>query len=79
MKIAELVADHGRYGGRQIVPAAWIETIISQHIGIPDRRAPGSGYGYFWWLGSAEGVNWIAAIGNGGNASGSSHPSIYSL
>ena len=66
MKIAELVAEHGQYWGRQIVPAEWIETITREHIGIPDVRAPGNGYGYFWWLGRSEGVNWIGALGNGG-------------
>ncbi len=66
MKIAELVADHGQYRGRQIVSAAWIDTITAEHIGLPDPRAPGSGYGYFWWLGRTEGVNWIGALGNGG-------------
>jgi len=66
MKIAAMVAAKGKNGGQQIVPAAWIETITSQHISIPDSRAPGSGYGYFWWLGQSDGVNWVGAIGNGG-------------
>jgi len=66
MKIAELVTHHGLYRGQQIVPADWIETITSEHIGIPDSRAPGNGYGYFWWLGRTDGVNWIGAFGNGG-------------
>ena len=66
MKIAELVANQGQTRGRQIVPAEWIETITREHIGIPDVRAPGHGYGYFWWLGRSDGVNWIGALGNGG-------------
>ena len=66
MKIAVLVADHGRYNGQQIVAADWIATITSRQIVIPDPRAPGDGYGYFWWLGQTGDVRWIGALGNGG-------------
>ncbi len=66
MKIAELVMAKGRHHEQQIVPAAWIQSMTSQQIAIPDTRAPGNGYGYFWWLGQTEGVDWIGAIGNGG-------------
>lgn len=43
-KIAWMVANNGRYNGRQIVPAAWIEAALT--IRRPSGR-PGQSYGYF--------------------------------
>jgi len=52
-KIGELYRNHGRFNGRQIVPAQWIKAAVT-----PDAPhiMPGSdpefpfGYGYQWWV-----------------------------
>jgi CubicO group peptidase (beta-lactamase class C family) len=67
-KLAWMVEDGGRWRGRQVVPAAWVDAALTQR-----RTAyPGVGYGYFFWrrtfdtrCGPADG--WYMA-GNGGNA-----------
>ena len=67
-KIAWMVVDGGRWQGRQIVPAAWIDAALTER-----RPAyPSLGYGYLFWrrtfktpCGDANG--WYMA-GNGGNA-----------
>jgi CubicO group peptidase (beta-lactamase class C family) len=67
-KIAWLVTDHGRWHGRQVVPARFVEDLTTPH-----RTAYGDhGYGYFYWqfdyqspCGRQSG--WYMA-GNGGNA-----------
>ena len=57
----------GKWEGRQIVPAAWVEASIERHV--PSLRAwsgPAKyGYGYQWWIGSPGGIDVAAAVGNG--------------
>lgn len=67
-KLAWMMVDHGRWQGKQIVPAAFADAAFTVH-----RPAyPGLSYGYFFWehmykspCGPVEG--WYMA-GNGGNA-----------
>jgi CubicO group peptidase (beta-lactamase class C family) len=56
-RIGQLVLQRGASGGRQIVPAAWIEAMLATHVTVSahigslhDLR-----YGYLWWLGTADG------------------------
>ncbi len=82
MAMGELVRNHGRYRGRQIVARDWIDAATSRQIGIDtgspcgaegtDRPA-GLGYlqyGYFWWGGPGcadrQEDLWFGAMGNGG-------------
>ena len=67
-KIALMLTDGGRWHGRDIVPAAWIDAAFT----IRRSAYPGQDYGYFFWerhynsaCGPIEG--WYMA-GNGGNA-----------
>jgi CubicO group peptidase (beta-lactamase class C family) len=67
-KVAWMLADRGRWRGRQVVPANWIDAALTER-----RPAyPGLSYGYFFWrrafattCGPVDG--WYMA-GNGGNA-----------
>ncbi|WP_326542458.1 serine hydrolase [Pseudorhodoferax sp.] len=62
-RIGRLVLQGGRWEGRQIVPQAWVQTLLA-----PCR--PGEEYGHHWWLGSVwvrgQQVGWHGALGNGG-------------
>ncbi len=61
-KIGEMVAAGGVYGGRQIVPASWLQTIFTPRAKAGDLR-----YGYQWWLAPhGSPPTWVAALGNGG-------------
>ena len=62
-----LVHERGRWNGRQIVPAAWIEQAAAA-LSATDRE--GRGYGYLWWsLSSAQwGAGAALASGYGGQA-----------
>jgi CubicO group peptidase (beta-lactamase class C family) len=67
-KLGQLVADHGRWNGRQILPARWIEEST-----IPRMNVEGHGalfYGYHWWLGrsllNGHELTWTAGVGSGG-------------
>jgi CubicO group peptidase (beta-lactamase class C family) len=68
LRIGQMMLDHGRRQGRQVVPAEWVAESIRPHIAT--GKGPGSGYGYFWWTGTVDWqgkkLPWSAAVGNGG-------------
>ena len=62
-KIGQLMLNEGRWAGRQVVPAAWIEASHTPRI----ESVEGLSYGYQWWLGvNQAGKPWQAGFGNGG-------------
>ncbi|MFO1082525.1 MAG: serine hydrolase [Reyranellaceae bacterium] len=67
-RIGQLVADDGRWGGRQLVPAGWIAESTAPRLNVEGR--PGLFYGYHWWLGRSlvqgREVGWTAGFGSGG-------------
>jgi len=44
-KIGQLVVNHGRWKGKQLVSVEWINESTRQILKISDKF----GYGYFWW------------------------------
>lgn len=67
-KIGIMVRNKGRYDGKQIVSAKWIEESLSFQVepqGI-SRPFDISGYGYLWWLVKARNFDTYSAIGFGG-------------
>jgi CubicO group peptidase (beta-lactamase class C family) len=65
-KIGQLILQHGKWNGRQIVPEDWIDASLRPHADVGDGRQ----YGYQWWLGMTKALGtekrWSAAFGNGG-------------
>jgi CubicO group peptidase (beta-lactamase class C family) len=63
LKLGEMVANDGVYGGQQIVTAAWLDEMLKPRT----HSIAGLQYGYFWWLAPAGSpTQWVAAFGNGG-------------
>ena len=68
LKIGQLYLDGGKWQGRQILPADWVEASLTSYHSTPGT----AGYGYQWWLhryvSEQAGVDmWIPmASGNGG-------------
>ncbi|WP_425038584.1 serine hydrolase domain-containing protein [Primorskyibacter sp. S187A] len=68
-RIGRLVLNEGRWGGQQIVPAAWIAEMVTP-ASWPRQDLS---YGYLWWRGefrvgaSVRTVDTIMMMGNGGN------------
>ena len=56
-KLAFLYLHHGRWDGRQIVPAAWVEQLTTDHVADPMYE-----YGYLWWLDRADGYAYMAGL-----------------
>jgi CubicO group peptidase (beta-lactamase class C family) len=63
LAFGELYRNHGLFNGRQIVPAAWVETSL-----VPRTRSNFSDqlYGYGWWLREMAGLDTFFAWGFGG-------------
>jgi CubicO group peptidase (beta-lactamase class C family) len=64
-KVGYLYLNRGRWHGRQILPAAWVDESLREHW-----TAPHIGYGYQWWIPrfTAEGtpIKAFNTRGNGG-------------
>lgn len=62
-RIGRLIVDKGAWQGRPVVPAEWVEAMLSPQVTATD----GLRYGFFWWL-APDGTPpyWVAAFGNGG-------------
>jgi CubicO group peptidase (beta-lactamase class C family) len=58
LKLGQLYRDEGKWHGKQLVPADWIQQATA-------ADAP-NGYGYFWWIHPVQGQHGYAAIGGGG-------------
>lgn len=56
LAIGQLMLDRGRFGGQQLVPASWVDTIV--------RPGPYPGCGLLWWLDRRDGeeavASWVA-------------------
>jgi CubicO group peptidase (beta-lactamase class C family) len=64
--IGYLYLNDGNFNGKQIVPSEWINTATSFQISTNNVIPFLTDYGYYWWLGSAHGHDFICANGYGG-------------
>ena len=66
-RIGQMVLNRGRWNGKQVVNASWLDRSFEQHVRF-DRESGIVGYGYHWWLGRHRdsGKPWYSALGNGG-------------
>jgi CubicO group peptidase (beta-lactamase class C family) len=58
LKLGQLYLDEGKWQGKQLVPADWIQQSTA-------ADAP-NGYGYLWWIHPVQGQHGYAAVGGGG-------------
>jgi CubicO group peptidase (beta-lactamase class C family) len=66
-KLAWMMADGGRWRGRQVVPAQWVAESTRRHIAIGWHLGPMTDidYGYLWYTGTMQGRAVILAWGYG--------------
>lgn len=66
INIGYLYLNDGSWQGKQLVPSDWIHTVTGFKISTGNVIPFLTDYGYFWWLGSAHGHDFICANGYGG-------------
>jgi CubicO group peptidase (beta-lactamase class C family) len=49
-KFGLLYLHQGRWEGKQVVPAAWVEASTKRHVTFAKVRRGMTGYGYLWWV-----------------------------
>lgn len=65
LTLGQLYLDNGRFGGRQVVPVDWVRD--STEPQVRTNAGPyGEGYGYLWWVTTADGAPAYTAAGFGG-------------
>jgi CubicO group peptidase (beta-lactamase class C family) len=64
VKLGQLWLDEGRWGGRQLVSAAWIKDATTSYATIPTQDD--FTYGYGFWVFEAAGHAGFGAAGDGG-------------
>ena len=62
-RIGAMVADSGRWQGRQIVPKSWIKESTTAYSHIKDSHHRYDGVGYLWFLDSINGTIWADGYG----------------
>ena len=71
-KFGLLYLDQGRWHGRQVIPAAWVEATRTRQLDLPAADSDGGRHGYTlqWWhsvFATARGeIEVLTAAGNGG-------------
>lgn len=65
-KLGRLYLDGGRWEGAQLLPADWVAEATVNQSDVPVWAAHGVGYGYLWWVRSAQEHRAYAALGYGG-------------
>jgi CubicO group peptidase (beta-lactamase class C family) len=69
-RIGQLILDRGRWDGREVVPAQWLERSFEPYVVCDEFRR----YGYFWYVGGPQygsapnraTWHWVGAFGYGG-------------
>jgi CubicO group peptidase (beta-lactamase class C family) len=66
-KLGELYLRRGRWAGRQLVPASYVDAATTQQVAA-GQNTGGLGYGYLWWTfgGTNDITKLTLALGSGG-------------
>jgi CubicO group peptidase (beta-lactamase class C family) len=62
-KLGQLWLNQGRWAGRQLVSAAWVNESTTSQV---ETQSTPEQYGYQWWVTTADGHRAFAAMGYGG-------------
>lgn len=64
-----LYRNHGKWKGKQVIPAKWVEESFQSHVQLPQSRRRAAAYGYQFWLWedsiAGRSAPIVACVGNG--------------
>lgn len=69
VKIGQLYLHSGRWNGHQVVSSSWVQQATAPQVpdtGVRASVGPDNGYGYLWWVETADGDSAYFAHGVGG-------------
>lgn len=66
LKIGQLFMNGGQYNGQQVVSEAWVNSSTSTQFENHHSMFYSTHYGYLWWIGEQNGVDYYFANGYGG-------------
>lgn len=63
-KIAILLANMGKWNGKQLIPEAYLKEATRKQIDTPEEKYPVCGYGYQYWITADNSFGVYGAFGN---------------
>jgi len=66
LKIGQLFLNKGQYKDQQILSQAWVESSTSAQVHNHNSMYYSEHYGFLWWIGEQQGVEYYFANGYGG-------------
>ena len=65
-RLGSMMIDNGQWNGQQLVPADWVQQSTSIQNTTGSANPYYSSYGYLWWIGKKDDVEFYLASGYGG-------------
>jgi len=66
LKIGQLFLDKGVYNGQRVLSESWVSASSSSQVENHNSMYYSNDYGYYWWIGEQQGVQYYFANGYGG-------------
>ena len=66
LKIGQLFLNMGVFNGQQVVSEEWVNSSTSPQISTGNTMYYANQYGFYWWIGEQQGVQYYFANGYGG-------------
>lgn len=66
LKIGQLFLDRGVFKGQRVLSESWISASTSSQVENHNSMYFSTDYGYYWWIGERQGIEYYFANGYGG-------------
>jgi len=66
LKIGQLFQDKGVYNGQRVLSESWVFASSSSQVENHNSMYYSNDYGYYWWIGEQQGIEYYFANGYGG-------------
>lgn len=66
LKIGQLFLDKGSFNGKRVLSESWVSASTSAQVENHNSMYFSNHYGFYWWLGEQQGIQYYFANGYGG-------------